>query len=54
MTIQLIIYIAKCLDNCEYSNDYKIDYIHSQLTYTIDYIHKSNDYRTEYIQMTVQ
>ena len=32
MTIQLIIYIVKCLDSCEYSNDYKIDHIHSQMT----------------------
>ena len=32
MTIQLIIYIVRCLDNCEYPNDYKIDHIHSQMT----------------------
>ena len=32
MTIQLTIYIVKSLDNCEYSNDYKIDHIHSQMT----------------------
>ena len=32
MTIQLTIYIVKCLDNCEYSNDYTIDHIHSQMT----------------------
>ena len=29
MPIQLAIYIVKCLDNCEYSNDYKMDHIHS-------------------------
>ena len=32
MPIQLAIYIVKCLDNCEYSNDYKIDHIHRQMT----------------------
>ena len=32
MTIQLTIYIVKCLHNCEYSNDNKIDNIHSQMT----------------------
>ena len=32
MTIQLNIYIVKWLDNCVYSNDYTIDYIHSQIT----------------------
>ena len=32
MTIQLTIYIVKCLDNCEYSNDNKIDHMHSQMT----------------------
>ena len=26
MPIQLTIYIVKCLDNCEYSNDYKMDH----------------------------
>ena len=32
MPIQLAIYIVECLDNCEYSNDYKIYHIHSQMT----------------------
>ena len=32
MPIQLAIYIVKCLHNCEYSNDNKIDNIHSQMT----------------------
>ena len=32
MTIQLTIYIVKWLDNCTYSNDYKIDNILSQMT----------------------
>ena len=40
MTIQLIIYIVRCLDNCEYSNDYKIYHIHRPNDYTIDYIHR--------------
>ena len=29
MPTQLAIYIVKWLDNCEYSNDYKMDHIHS-------------------------
>ena len=32
MPIQFTIYIVKGLDNCEYSNDYKLDHIHSQMT----------------------
>ena len=32
MTIQWDIYIVKWLNNCVYSNDYKIDHINSQMT----------------------
>ena len=41
LPIQLIdIYIVKCLDNCEYSNDYKIDHIHSQMTIQLTISHR--------------
>ena len=53
MPIQLAIYIVKCLHNCEYSNDNKIDNIHSQMIYNWVY---SNDYTIDHIysQMTIQ